>query len=168
MISSMRLAMTLATAAVLASCGGDSVDEVPITELAESDLAVLYGDWPLDTTTRAFLVKTDAEWQQAWSERKAVLVCEVYTPYNDAACAADSPPAIDFSRYSLVGLLLNPVMGFGDPTPTRVFHEQDGRVLVVQYEYHNPYHVPFYLITQTRFFLVPKTDAELAAEATEI
>jgi hypothetical protein len=166
-----RLALATASAAavMLASCGGSDEEEVQTTELAESDQAVLGGDWPLDAETSAFLIKTDAEWQQAWAERKAVLVCDsVVAPYNDAACAADSAPAIDFSTYSLVGLLIAPARVFIAPTPRRVFLEQDGHVLVVQYEYHNTYHVGFYNYTGTRFFLVPKTEAELSAQAKEV
>jgi hypothetical protein len=163
-----RAALALAVFA-LASCGGGSSREhVQTAELPEADQAAVSGDWPLETTTSAFLVKTDAQWQQLWSERQAMLVCEDYAPYNDAACAASGPPAVDFSKYSLVGLLLRPALYFVDPTPTEVFLENDGRVLVVEYEYHTPYKVPFYLYTGTRFFLVPRTEAELSARPKEV
>jgi hypothetical protein len=170
MVSSTRLVLATAAAVMLASCGGGTdEEEVQTIALSEGDEAAVGGDWPLDTTTSAFLIKSDEQWQQVWSERKAMLVCDsVNAPYNDAACAADAAPAIDFSKNSLVGLMINGVLVFQGPTPKRVFHERDGQVLVVEYEYHNPYHVPFYLYTQTRFFLVPRTDAELSARAKEV
>jgi hypothetical protein len=164
-----RLLLTLAAASLLASCGGgSSKTDQPVTELSASDNAVLSGDWPQDTPTRAFIVRNDEEWQAAWQDRKATLNCESYADYNRAACAADSPPAIDFSKYSLVGLLLNPVSYFKDPTPDEVFLDDEDHNLVVRYSYSVTYHVPAQLVTGTRFFLVPATDLPLDAEAKDV
>src|ERR1700741_2763764 len=117
--------LALAATFALTSCGGGSnTHDVAVTEFFESDQLTLSGDWPLDTGTRAFLITNDEEWQLAWNNRKATLVCETYTPYNERACAASSPPAVDFSKYSVVGLLLNPVSYFVAPTPRRVFIDE--------------------------------------------
>lgn len=159
-------ALALAAAFTLAACGGgDAEKDVEVTELPTEDQYVLSGDWPLDTSTRAFLVRNDEEWAQAWADRKAQLQCGTATPYNDLACAADAPPAVDFSKYSLVGLLIHPVYFFDSPSPAHVFADDDNRKMVVEYAYHHTYKVPYYFVTGTRFFLVPKTEFTLKAMA---
>jgi hypothetical protein len=166
---SAALAAAAATLA-LTSCGGGDGSEsqqVAVTEFAPADQPVLAGDWPLDATTRAFLVQSADEWQQAWVARKAVLNCEAFASYNAPACQATSPPAVDFSRYAVVGLLLNPVYYFVAPSPARVALEGDGSSLVVEYRYANSFRAPFFHVTGTRFFLVPRADARLKARATE-
>ena len=105
---------------------------------------------------------------QTFPNRKANLVCESYTPYNEQACAASAPPVVNFSEYSIVGLLLNPVSYFVAPTPMRVFVDEDARLLVVEYEYGTSLKAPFYYVTGTRFFLVPRTDAQLNARAKKV
>jgi hypothetical protein len=163
-IQHFRGGLAFVATVLLASCGGgDSKTDVTVTELSASDNATLSGDWPLDGRTEAFIVRDDSEWQARWHVRKADIICGEFWPYNDAACAADTPPTIDFSKYSVVGLLLNPVDYFDEPTPDRVFVENDDE-LVVRYSIHTDYHVPSQLVTGTRFFLVPKTDLPLKAE----
>lgn len=164
----VRWGLAFAATVLLASCGGsDSKTDQPVTELSASDNAVLRGDWPLDGQTKAFIARDDAEWQAIWSARKTQLMCGDAWPYNDAACAADAPPAIDFSRYSVIGLLLHPVLYFKDPTPDEVFIEGADK-LVVKYSYSTTFHVPAQLVTITRFFLVPKTDLPLDADAKDV
>lgn len=161
----VRCGLAFLAMSLLASCGGgDSKTDVPVTELSAADNDTLSGDWPLDARTKAFIVRDDAEWQAIWHDRKAYITCGEFWFYNDAACAADVPPTIDFSKYSLVGLLLNPVEFFDEPTPDGVFVDNDRDKLVVRYSIYTTYHVPALLITGTRFFLVPKTDLPLEAE----
>lgn len=169
-IHPLRWGLAIAAMALLASCGGgSSKTDQPVTELSESDNAVLSGSWELRGDTRAFIVRSDTEWQAAWLERKAQLVCDhLNAPYNDEACAADGPPTIDFSRYSLIGLIVTPVGYFHDTPPDEVFTADDDHKLVVRYAYYIVYKVPYYLVTGTRFFLVPKTDLPLDARAKDV
>lgn len=166
----LRRGIAMAAMLLLASCGGgDSKTDQPVTELSASDNAVLSGNWEVDGTTRAFIVRSDAEWQAVWQDRKSQLVCDhVNAPYNDAACAADEPPAIDFAKYSLVGLLTGYVYYFDEPSPDRVFIDSDDDTLVVRYAVYTTFHVPSQLVTGTRFFLVPKTDLPLDAQAKDV
>lgn len=166
----LRWGFAVAATALLASCGGsDSTTDQPVTELSATDNAVLSGNWELQGNTRAFIVRSDAEWQSVWLDRKAQLVCDhLNAPYNDDACAADGPPVIDFAKYSLVGLLVTPVGYFHDTPPDEVFTDDGDHKLVVRYTYSIVYKVPYYLVTGTRFFLVPKTELPLDAQAKDV
>jgi hypothetical protein len=158
---------------MLASCGGGGSDDdlqqaAPITEMSASDQSVLAGDWPLATATRAFLIHNDMEWQQAWNERKASLTC-LPTPmsYNQAACSAGAPPSIDFTTYALIGIVCQITWQFGTPTPMQIFSQDNGNSMVVEYTY-SAMTRPTFNVPGARFFLIPKTGAQLIAHSKEV
>ena len=166
----MQIGKVLAVLAlcVLASCGGGgSDDSVAITEvpLAEAQKYVLAGDWGLgDGNTRAFVVRSADEWNQAWEARKALVTCPDVYGWNTYFCASPTPPPIDFERYSLVGIVLFGFFIFDEPNPRRV--DDDGRTLSVSYRYFSSDHAGVYA-PATRFFLVPRTSSALEVNATQ-
>ncbi len=167
------IAAILASSFLASSCGGggeggNSIQSATVTEFSASDQYVLNGDWPLESTTRSFLVSSDDEWQQTWKSRRAALSCSSAVPYNEQACGADSPPIVDFSRYSVVGILLSPAYYFRTPNPTRVAIDVSNNTLILEYSYSNPHKAPFYYQTNSRFFLVPKTNAQLSSRPGEV
>ena len=167
-----RRIATVFTIAVLVSCGGTEENEqlVPVTAVSAEQRSGLLGDWPLRSETASLIVRDHKEWEAVWQERMAGLAdrCGTAYPNTEGFCGAKVPPPIDFSRYTLVGLLLTPLCSFALPTPTRVAMDTRANVLIVEYQYSDTYKTPFYLITDTHFFLVPKTDARLDARPSKV
>jgi hypothetical protein len=165
---SVSTLLALSVVAALASCGGgdesQTASNVSLTELQLTDQQrfSLQGDWPIgNDATRAFLVRSQSEWDQKWSERRASVNCNPpVISYNQALCSSDGPPPVDFSRYSLVALLLTSVFHFDEPTP-RSIYQDDGGPLSVSYRYISPSKAPFFITVEGRFFLVPRTTAAL-------
>ena len=169
----LRVSISMCVCYMLVSCGGGGSDDnlqqaLPIAEMSASDQSVLAGDWPIALATRAFLIHSDAEWQQAWNERKASLTC-LPTPmgYNQAACSAGAPPSIDFTTYALIGIVCQITWQFGTPTPTRIFSQDNGNSVVVEYTYSQMTR-PTFNTPGARFFLIPKTSAQLISHPKEV
>jgi hypothetical protein len=149
--------------------GGDVRQEVQVAEVPIAQQAALTGDWPLQGKTSAFIVRDDQSWKQVWDARKADIDCSLPNakPYNVAACNSDTPPAIDFTQYALVGVLLDPLYYFVPPSPSDIFIDESANALVLSYQYRQVIRVPFFLVTGTRFILVPKTSPRLSARPSE-
>ena len=164
-------------ALLLVSCGGGGGDgstaesTVAVTELqlSEQQRASLQGDWQLNgKQTAAFVVRTSDEWNQLWAQRKAYVTCSATAaPYNQAFCESSAPPPVDFTRYALVGLLINSVFYFDTPTPRSVNLQDDGNTLAVSYRYINPSTPTFFYTVTGRFFLVERTAATFQTYPTQ-
>ncbi|MBG9390665.1 hypothetical protein [Caenimonas aquaedulcis] len=86
-----------ATAAAQASCGGSEPPEpvaVPFTVVGDI-FGNLYGEWPV----REYVIRNQAELDSAWST------------FLSSRVPPAAEPAIDFSRFALVGVSL----GWGTP-----------------------------------------------------
>ena len=124
-----HLLATCVVAALLHGCGGsnDSTTSVDINAFqSDGDKQALAGDWPKMNYT----VFNQQDWEAAWAERRASLNCT--RSANANACARVSPPTVDFSTSTVVGVTLG--RSFAFPASGRqATASQTADVLTVEY-----------------------------------
>lgn len=110
-----RSAVGLATALLLAACGGgesSKSSEIAFTRLSQD----LYGEWP----SRTYTIRTEADWRKAWEEHDTLTI-----PPRPA-------PSVDFTQTMLLGVSA----GWGPVSCSELrinrVH-QDADTLVVEY-----------------------------------
>jgi len=109
---------------LLCACGGGSEDTpVQPTPFSSDARTTLSGEWP--TAVNYYLVRDQQHWDQVWTQRRAGMDCS--RSYNVSACQASSPPAVDFTRFMVVGVYLDRVFTFvGQPQHIRAFRDSEG------------------------------------------
>src|SRR4029450_10721057 len=119
----------VALSALVAACGGGSdTTRAPVaaTAFSSSARAVLSGDW--SGPYPYFLVRDAQHWSQAWAERSASIDCSL--SQNAAACQSGSPPAVDFTRFMVIGVYLGQSWTFSKRAqPIDVFRQATGLVV---------------------------------------
>lgn len=140
----------LAAALLLAACGGGATGEVPTTELKRETAAVLNsGRW----SQQYYVVNSEKEWAEAWQTYSPLIMCIVAAP----ECSVPARPAIDFERYTLIGVFeeLSPGVSMA-----LAGVEQVGDTLHVYISKTSRPCICAQVQTPTSlFFLVPKTNA---------
>lgn len=140
---------------LVAACGGGESSEQSYRRFSQAQEAQLAGDW--DAQPDSIVVKDAAAWQSRWQQRRSAIDCT--SSYNQAACATADPPAVDFTKYAVVGSFAGRSCTFEKPEdPAHVFTESDPSELVVEVGWMCASSLPFVGPPANLFVLVHQTE----------